>query len=155
MSLFFQSCGPTILRWGALAIALSACANAPGAAAEGEEPMRVTLQTEGGVAHFPGLSKPVTIETNQLSEQDAAELKRLVDAARLSDRPAQLGRAAPGAADYQQYTITVETGDRSQTVRMSDLGDDPDLKRLLRFLQDQAKALRAKARAGGTPDSTP
>jgi hypothetical protein len=113
--------------------------------------MRITLQTEGGIAHFPGLSRPVTIETDQLPEQEAAELRKLVDAARLSDRPAQAGKPAPGAADVRQYTITVESGDRSQTLRMTDLGDDPDLKRLLRFLQDKAKALRAKARSGSSP----
>jgi hypothetical protein len=113
--------------------------------------MRITLQTEGGIAHFPGLSRPITIETDELPEQEAAELRKLVDAARLSDRPAQAGKPAPGAADLRQYTITVESGDRSQTVHMTDLGDDPDLKRLLRFLQDKAKALRAKARSGSSP----
>ena len=113
--------------------------------------MRITLQTEGGIAHFPGLSRPVTIETDQLPEQEAAELRELVDAARSSGRPAQAGKPPPGAADLRQYTITVESGGRSETLRMTDLGDEPDLKRLLRFLQDKAKALRAKARTGSSP----
>jgi hypothetical protein len=150
MGLLSRARAPTIL-WGALAIALSGCAGAPSAAADREEPMRVTLQTEGGIAHFPGLSRPMTIETDQLSAPEAAELRKLVDAARLSDKPAQVGTPTPGAADLRQYTITVESGDRSETVRMTDLGDDPDLKRLLRFLQDKAKALRAKARGGSSP----
>jgi hypothetical protein len=132
-------------------LAFGACAEAPGAAADREEPMRVTLQTEGGIAHFPGLSRPMTIETDQLSAPEAAELRKLVDAARLSEQPAEAGKAAPGAADVRQYTITVEAGDQSRTVRMTDLGADPDLKRLLRFLQDKAKALRAKARGGSSP----
>ena len=113
--------------------------------------MRITLQTEGGIAHFPGLSRPVTIESDQLPEQEADELRKLVGAARLSDRPAPAGKPPPGAADVRQYTITVESGGRSETVRMTDLGDDPDLKRLLRFLQDKVKDLRAKARSGGSP----
>ena len=113
--------------------------------------MRVIFQTEGGVAHFPGLSRPVTIETEALPEQEAAELRELMDAARLLDRPAQVGKAGRGAADYRQYTITVEAANRTYTVRLSDPVEDPDLQRLLRFLQDQAKAQRTKARSEGSP----
>jgi Emfourin len=113
--------------------------------------MRVTFQTEGGVAHFPGLSQPVTIETDQMPEQDAAELRELMGAARLLDRPAHVGKAARGAADYRQHTITVEADGRRYTVRLTEPVEDPDLQRLLRFLQDKAKELRTKARAGGSP----
>ena len=156
IGLLFQARGPSILRWGILAtalntIALSGCVGAPSGAANREEPMRVTFQTEGGIAHFPGLSRPVTIETDQMPEQEAAELRELMGAARLLDRPAHMGKAARGAADYRQYTITVEAADRTYTVRLTDPVEDPDLQRLVRFLQDKAKALRAKAR----PESSP
>jgi hypothetical protein len=113
--------------------------------------MRVTFQTEGGIAHFPGLSRPVTLETDQMPEQEAAELRELMGAARLLDRPAQVGKAARGAADYRQHTITVEAQDRRYTVRVSEPIEDPDLQRLLRFLQDKAKALRVKARSERSP----
>ena len=110
--------------------------------------MRVIFQTEGGIAHFPGLSRPVTIETERMPGPEAAELRELMGAARLLDRPAHVGKPAPGAADYRQYTITVEAQHRRYTVRLSDPVEDPDLQRLLRFLQDHARALRAKAREG-------
>jgi hypothetical protein len=113
--------------------------------------MRVIFQTEGGIAHFPGLSRPVTIETEELPEEEAAELRRLLEAARLLDRPAQIGKPARGAADYRQYAITIEADNRTYTVRLTDPVEDPDLQRLLRFLQGQAKALRAKARDEGSP----
>ena len=113
--------------------------------------MRVIFQTEGGIAHFPGLSRPVTIETNQMPEQEAAKLRELMGAARLLDRPGHMGRAAPGAADQRQYTITVDSQDRRYTVRLTEPVEDPDLQRLLRFLQDQAKALRTKARSADSP----
>jgi hypothetical protein len=146
---------PGILRWRLAialgAIALNGCGGAPSVAANREEPMRVTFQTEGGIAHFPGLSQPVTIETEQLPEQEAAELRELMGAARLLDRPAHAGKAARGAADYREYTITVEAEGRRYTVRLTDPIEDPELQRLLRFLQDQAKAQRTKARAGDSP----
>jgi hypothetical protein len=157
--LFLPACAPGILRWrfamalGAIALGAIAfeCVGTPGDAANREEPMRVTFQTEGGIAHFPGLSQPVTIETDQLPEQEAAELRELMDAARLLDRPAQMGKAARGAADYRQYTITVEAQGRRYTVRLTDPIEDPALQRLLRFLQDQATAERTKARSEDSP----
>jgi hypothetical protein len=153
--LFLPACEPGILWWHLAialgAIALNGCVSAPGVAANREEPMRVTFQTEGGIAHFPGLSQPVTIETDQLPEQEAAELRELMGAARLLDRPAQMGKAARGAADYRQYTITVEAQGRRYTVRLTDPIEDPVLQRLLRFLQDKAKAERTKAPSKDSP----
>jgi hypothetical protein len=129
-----------------MTIGISDCTSAPSGAANREEPMRVTFQTEGGIAHFPGLSRPVTIETDQMPEREAAELRELMGAARLLDRPGHMGRAAPGAADQRQYTITVEAQDRRYTVRLTEPVEDPYLQRLLRFLQNQAKAQRTKSR---------
>ena len=108
--------------------------------------MRVIFQSEGGIAHFPGLSRPVTIEGDQLPEPAAEELRQLIEAARLFDQPAQVGSAAPGAADYRQYTITVEADGRSHTVRLTEPIGDPAMQRLVRFLQEQAKAQRKSAR---------
>jgi hypothetical protein len=108
--------------------------------------MRVIFQSEGGIAHFPGLSRPVTIEGDQLPEQAAEELRQLIEAARLFDQPAQVGNAARGAADYRRYTITVEAEGRSHTVRLTDPIGDSAMQRLVRFLQEQAKAQRRSAR---------
>jgi len=109
--------------------------------------MHIQFTTEGGIAHFPGLSKPVAIDSEQLSPEEAAELKRLVEAVHFFDLPAQVGVPAPGAADYRQYTITVEEGGRKHTVRLTDPVKDPDLHNLLSFLRAQAKAQRARERA--------
>ncbi len=57
--------------------------------------MRVIFQSEGGIAHFPGLSRPVTIDGDQLPEPAAAELRQLIEAARLFDQPAQVGARRP------------------------------------------------------------
>ena len=94
--------------------------------------MRVIFQSEGGIAHFPGLSRPVTIDGDQLPEPAAAELRQLIETARLFDQPAQVGSPARGAADYRQYTITVEADGRRHTVRLTDPVDDPALQRLVR-----------------------
>ena len=109
--------------------------------------MHVQFTTEGGIAYLPGLSKPVAIGSEQLSPAEAAELKRLVEAAHFFERPAQVGSTPRGAADYQRYTIVVEEGERKHTVQLTDPVQDPDLQKLLNFLRGQAKAQRARERA--------
>jgi hypothetical protein len=104
--------------------------------------MRIELKTEGGIAHFPGLSRPVVIDSAGLSAEDDAELRRLVEAARFFERPPTVGTPSRGAADYRQYTISVEDGGRQHTVKLADPVEDPSLQQLLRFLQAKARALR-------------
>jgi hypothetical protein len=102
--------------------------------------MRIQFKTEGGIAHLPGLSKPVTIDTDELPVEEAKELERLIEAARFFELPAT---SAPprGAADYQLYTITVTTPDRSHTVRLAEPIEDPRVRELVNHLR--AKALKA------------
>ncbi len=105
-------------------------------------PLRVRFQTEGGIAFFPGLSEPVTIDGDELPEEDAVELERRVEEARFFDLPARVSEPQRGAADYRQYTITVEDGGRSHTVRAVDPVEDPGLQTLVNYLNAKAKALR-------------
>lgn len=104
--------------------------------------MRVQLRTEGGVAHFPGLSRPVLIDSTALSSDDAEELQRLVTAARFFEQPARAGTPPRGAADYRRYTITIDDGARQHTVQLTDPVSDQALRELLRFLEVKARALR-------------
>jgi hypothetical protein len=102
---------------------------------------------EGGIAYFPGLSKPVMIDSNELPKEEAAELKRLVDAARFFDLPTVAGAPPRGAADYHQYTVTVEDSGRRHTVQLTDPIEDPNCQRLLGYLRAKVKVLRTAARA--------
>lgn len=104
-----------------------------------EEWMRVQLKIEGGIAHFPGLSRPRVIESDKLSEEEAAELERLVDAAHFFEAPTVVGKVREGAADYRQYTVTIAEGRRSHTVRLTDPIEDVNLLALLDFIRARAK----------------
>jgi emfourin len=112
--------------------------------------MRIQFQAEGGIAHFPGLSQPVTIDTVNLPKAEAAELRRLVDAAQLFELPAS-ARSRRGAADYRQYTITVEQDDRRHTVRLSDPIEGQALQALVDYLSRKASQLRRSGE--GSADS--
>jgi hypothetical protein len=96
---------------------------------------------EGGIAYFPGLSKPMIIDSAELPEQEANELKRLVNAAHFFDLPAVIGSPPRGAADYRQYTITIEDDRKQHTVRLTDPIEDPNLEALLTYLKTRRPTL--------------
>ncbi|MBM3941752.1 MAG: hypothetical protein FJ316_02290 [SAR202 cluster bacterium] len=102
--------------------------------------MRVQFKMEGGVAFFPGLSRPTIFDTEQLSPGYAAELEQKVKAARFFDLPATVGAPGKGAADYRQYTVTVEDQDRSHTVRVVEPVADSALLALLDYLRARSRA---------------
>ncbi len=108
--------------------------------------MRIQFSMEGGIAYFPGLSRPVTIDSKQLSQQEAAELKRLIEATHFFDLPAKIGNPARGAADYRQYNVTIEKGERRHTVHATEPIDDPDLRRLVEFLGSKANDIHRTTR---------
>jgi hypothetical protein len=97
--------------------------------------MRIELNIDGGLAYFPGLSKPVTIDSNALAPQEADKLKQLVDLAKFFDLPPVMNAPAPGAADYHRYTITVDDDGKHHTVQLFDPIEDPNLQALLTFLK--------------------
>ena len=102
--------------------------------------MRVELQTDGGVAYFPGLNKPIVVNSHELPNQKAARLQQLIDTARFFELPAASRSLPKGAVDMRRYTITVEDGRRRRTVRLNDPVEDRHLQALIEFLQDQRGA---------------
>ncbi|MEO7911749.1 MAG: protealysin inhibitor emfourin [Roseiflexaceae bacterium] len=99
--------------------------------------MRVELQTEGGLAFFPGLNKPIVLNSTDLPKAQVAHLQRLLDSTRFFELPAASRSIPKGAADLRRYTITVEDGRRRRTVRLTDPVEDTNLQALLEFLQKQ------------------
>jgi hypothetical protein len=101
---------------------------------EEEAHMRVTFLSEGGIAHFPGLSKPYTIESATLPSAQAAELRQLIDSAHffeLTSRPLSARSSMP---DARTYTIGVQEGRRRHTVRVAEPIADSELLALVEFL---------------------
>jgi hypothetical protein len=104
-----------------------------------EDAMHIVLATEGGLAFFPGLSRPIVIDSHDLSAAEAAELERLLDSARFFELPADSRALHRGAADYCQYTLSVENENRRHTVRLADPVENPQLQALLEFLRHHAQ----------------
>jgi len=80
--------------------------------------MRITLQIEGGIAHFPGLARPRVFDTAKLPVSTAAVLAELIDKAQFFTRPEPPSQLR--GADLRCYRIGVEEGDRERTLRICD-----------------------------------
>ncbi|MDP9426808.1 MAG: hypothetical protein M3P37_12460 [Actinomycetota bacterium] len=112
--------------------------------------MRLKFRTEGGFASFPGLRAPVEIDTGELQEEEATELVRCVEEARFFQRPEGPEEPPPGSADLRLYTVEVEEGAWSHTVRVYEPVGDPALRALIDALDARAKALRRARRKQGS-----
>jgi hypothetical protein len=108
-------------------------------AAEHVSAMKITIETSGGFAPLPALSRPITIDTKTIDRQIASQLESLVQDAAFFDRPAFIDTTAKGAADYRTYTITVQDGPRVHTVRLTDPIADSSLERLVSRVQAIAR----------------
>ena len=106
--------------------------------------MRIQFKTEGGFAYFPGLSQPTTINSDDLPPAEARHLQELVQAVEVKDSKKI---TIQGAADYQRYTIQIETEEETYTVRATDPVADPSLQALIAYLRDKSReVLRSKGR---------
>ena len=82
--------------------------------------MKITVETEGGIAFMPGRARPTSVDTGDLGPDAGGALEALVAEAQFFDQPAQPGPVGKGR-DLQLHTITVVASDgRSHTVRRRD-----------------------------------
>ncbi len=109
--------------------------------------MHIELKREGGIAFFPGLARPRTIDVEALPPETADAIRRGVQEARFFEQPATVGTASRGAADQTRYTVTIEDGGRRHSVQLLEPVEEPHLRSLLELLQRAEKAHRATAHA--------
>ncbi len=102
--------------------------------------MRITFQSQGGIAFFPGLNRPVVIDTAQLSAEERSKLEVLVQSTRFFALPASIGARRRGAADVREYTLRVEDNTRDYTVHVTEPFDNPELEQLIMELRSRARA---------------
>lgn len=104
--------------------------------------MIVRLVVLGGFAPVPLPAREVTVDSDELSAVDREALHASVAAARLDGRPSTID-AAPGAADFRTYDLTVELSDGPHAIRFPDTAD-AELTALVGDIQRIARAQRDK-----------
>ena len=95
---------------------------------------RVSFQVSGGLAFFPGLAAPRTIDLDALPEPTRRELINLIEKSRFFSLPSPA--LPPGPADCQTYRITIQDGARGHTIVVSDPVMSEPLQRLIELLRD-------------------
>lgn len=99
--------------------------------------MRIAFSVDGGLASFPGLRRPVTLECDRLAPEHGARLRALVERARFfSATPAPPSPAAP---DVRTYTVEVDDGARCRTLRLTEPIADAGLRALVEELRACAR----------------
>src|SRR5690349_10435528 len=106
--------------------------------------MRLTFKMEGGLAAFPGLSGPVTVDTDSLPPDEARSLEQLVEACRFFEQPS--APPVAGGPDARTYTLAIEQGGRSHSLSVGDPVPEP-----VRPLFERSQAL---ARGRRSPSIT-
>jgi hypothetical protein len=106
--------------------------------------MRINFKRSGGFAALPALSRPVVIDTDDLSHEKAKEVKGMVEAARSLDH-----QAAPGESksrDAYNYTVEIEDGGAKHVIQTQDGNVPTPLQPLINWLSaEHDKSVRESA----------
>jgi hypothetical protein len=103
--------------------------------------VKIELSVDGGLASFPGLRRPVTLECDRLPADRRARLAQLVEQARFFSAAAPA--SAPASPDCRTYTVAIEDGSRARTLKLVEPIGDAALRELVDEIRDCARALRA------------
>lgn len=106
-------------------------------AKEGELPMKVIFRQTGGYAGPVG-AKACELDTQALPAADAELLRSLVERSEIAKIKAKERPAPPkGAADFLNYTITVETDKEVQKISFDEMNVPESIMPLLEYLIDR------------------
>ena len=100
------------------------------------DPIRVLLSRSGGVA---GIRRSVTLDSARLEPERAAELRRLVAQARLSQISEPTIRASR-VPDRFQYTLTVEHGTERHSLTFAEEKTPDQLRDLLAMVWREGRS---------------
>jgi hypothetical protein len=105
--------------------------------------MRITFSVDGGLASFPGLRKPVSIDAAALPREREAQLRSLVDAAHFFTATPPGGGPGVGAV-RRSYSIEIDDGQRCRTLTLTEPIDDPGMRALVSEIRACARDARGR-----------
>jgi hypothetical protein len=97
--------------------------------------VRLRLEQSGGFAAIPGLSRPVELDTAELSPEESARLEGLVHRTGVLEGAVRSVSGPAGGADLRDYTLTVDDGGAVTTVHLRDPITDEAVAALVEHLQ--------------------
>jgi Emfourin len=97
--------------------------------------VRIRLEQSGGFAAIPGLTRPVEVDTAELSPDQTATLEALVHRTGILHGSLRSAVGPATGADLRDYTLTVEDQGLVRTVRLRDPLRDDAVAELIQHLQ--------------------
>ncbi|MDQ3292463.1 MAG: hypothetical protein M3Q05_14345 [Bacteroidota bacterium] len=104
--------------------------------------MKVYFKPEGGFGFFPGLNKPLELNSENLPPDEAEHLHQLVHESQFFNLPNQEAETNRGA-DRKKYTIRVEDQDQQHWIQFHDAEVHPQLHNLFNYLNQKQKETRS------------
>src|SRR5712691_10595561 len=108
--------------------------------------MKIQIKRSGGVTGL--LLPPVTVDSDALSSEDSRKLHELIAAADFFKLPAK-STPPPRGADYHQYTVEVDTGDRTHKVQVGEDQMPESLRTLVQWLPEAMARARSPKQSDG------
>ncbi|MDR5795315.1 hypothetical protein QCE49_18235 [Caballeronia sp. LZ008] len=109
------------------------CAGCASHQSSWEPSMHAELTTDGGLAAFPGLARPIVLDEKDLSPDDGVAFAHLVVAAR-AEASASRPRATKPVPDGRTYRIHVD-GDDTLHLQAADPSIPPAFAALMEFIK--------------------
>ena len=106
--------------------------------------MRIDFRMDGGIAAFPGLAKPVSIDCEALPAAETARLRTLVERAGFFARVWKKNRPPSSTPDARAYTIAVDDGGQCRSLTVTEPIADDALRELVAELRAHADAQRSR-----------
>jgi len=106
-----------------------------------------------GLAYFPGLAKPIMIDTEDLPKEEAEEIVRLARAAHLSDQRGKSSEPAAGAADYRRQMYSIQDDNEQYTLRLVEPIEDSDMRALADYVKQLVRKRRRSRKRAKTKDA--
>jgi hypothetical protein len=102
--------------------------------------MHIIFKISGGIAFFPNLNKPFTIDTDKLPIEKTQDLISLIQETGFFNLPKQIGNIPRRGADMQSYTIEVENEGKVHNVQLFEPVENSKLIELIDYLRKELKA---------------
>ncbi|MGB7623646.1 MAG: protealysin inhibitor emfourin [Terriglobia bacterium] len=97
--------------------------------------MRIRLERSGG---FAGIKLSSSVDTEELSPDEAGQVRKMVEGATFFELPDSIKSARP-MPDRFVYRIQIEEGGKTKTVEVDEASVPDPLKPLVRHLVDAAR----------------
>ncbi len=96
--------------------------------------MLIELKVDGGFGAFPGLAKPIKLDSASLAPELAAELQRRLDAAEAEARQRRSGKSA-GVPDGRRYRLIIHVDSQQRQLDAADPSVPPAFAALMEFVK--------------------